>query len=123
MGAKIKRRYLYNMDPRISNAIEFINAHMATKITLMQLSRIMCLSYGYCSVFFKREIGCCLCKYLKKLRIRRARNLLKNASIQIKDVAYSVGYRDAANFSHDFKRIAGLSPANYRKEHYTSRAK
>ncbi len=44
--------------------------------------------------------------------------LLKNQDIRTLDVAYAVGYKDPSNFSRAFRRIAGVSPKEYREQLY-----
>lgn len=53
-------------------------------------------------------------KYLIKLRIQRACQMLAWEEFSIKEIAFSVGYPNALNFSTEFKRITGCPPSQYR---------
>lgn len=50
-------------------------------------------------------------------QFERAVELLKDPQVRTIDIAYSVGYRDPSNFARAFRRIAGVSPKEYRMQH------
>lgn len=58
------------------------------------------------------------CSYQQLLtgeRMRRAKTLLAESSIPVTDIALTLGYSEAANFSKAFKKFTKMSPASYRK--------
>ena len=103
------------MDRRINQALKSLDENLDKKLTLKSVSEIFNLSGGYFSGLFKKEIGVCFSNYLTQLRIDKAKVLLKETSLSVKEVSYAVGYRCVSNFDHDFKRLVGLSPLEYRK--------
>jgi AraC-like DNA-binding protein len=60
------------------------------------------------------EIGTSFASVLAQARYQVAAHLLADPKRQIIDVAYAAGYSDPSNFSRAFRRIAGLSPTEYR---------
>lgn len=56
-------------------------------------------------------------KYVRSLKIERAKNLLKESPKEIKEIAYETGYRSLTHFYRDFKSLVGKSPSGYRKEY------
>lgn len=66
---------------------------------------------------FKRECGMSLSKYLLFYRIEQAREMLCHTNLSVKNIAYSVGFRDQLYFSRFFSKINGLSPLAYRKQY------
>ena len=50
----------------------------------------------------------------KKVRLERARDLLASTTMNLSQIADSLGYADAANFTRAFKRWTGLSPSHFR---------
>ena len=54
--------------------------------------------------------------YLNQIRIDRARELLENPGIKIKDIANMVGFEDEKYFSRQFHKNTGMSPNEYRSQ-------
>ncbi len=52
---------------------------------------------------------------LAQIRFEMASRLLKDKNTQIQEIAYILGYNDASHFARAFRRIAGISPSEYRK--------
>jgi AraC-like DNA-binding protein len=53
---------------------------------------------------------------VKDIRTNRAKDLLKNPTFSIEDIADRAGFSDAVSFSHAFKQWTSLSPGQWRKE-------
>ena len=64
---------------------------------------------------FKAATGSTLIEYLQNLRIEQAKQLLESGDLPIEEVSEAVGYMDVSFFRRLFKRLAGLSPAQYRR--------
>ena len=54
-------------------------------------------------------------RLMDKVRYELALSLLNNPDISLIDISYSVGFKDPANFSHSFRRWAGMSPSQFRQ--------
>ena len=54
-------------------------------------------------------------RYVSKMRLDRAKILLKTTALPIADVAVAAGYRDLFHFSRRFKEQTGYSPSDYRR--------
>jgi len=104
------------MDHRINQALKFIDENLDEKLRLKNLSHRFNVSAVYFSDLFKKEIGVCFSKYMIRLRIAKAKLLLKETSLSIKQVSHSVGYRNVSNFDHYFRKFVGSSPQEYRKQ-------
>src|SRR5215213_9013518 len=63
---------------------------------------------------FKSDIGMPPIRYLRLLRMERAKNLLESSFLSVKEIAYRVGLNDESHFVRDFKSTYGSSPALYR---------
>jgi len=70
----------------------------------------------YMSKLFKNEVGENFSDYLTKLRMEKAKELLKNVTIKVYEVSSMVGYADTSHFSRKFKSYTGLSPVQYKNE-------
>ena len=60
-------------------------------------------------------------RYLRLLRMDRAKNLLESSFLSVKEIAFQVGLNDESHFVRDFKSTYGFSPALYRS-HFKNRA-
>ena len=67
------------------------------------------------STMFKRTAGQTLRSYVAATHIARAKILLDDADLLIKQVAYGSGFRSAAAFGDAFRRATGLTPQQYRQ--------
>jgi transcriptional regulator GlxA family with amidase domain len=65
---------------------------------------------------FKAEIGITPTLYLQRLRLQRAKELLKRHDLSVKEVRAAVGIRSDSYFSHQFKRAYGISPSKSRNQ-------
>ena len=54
-------------------------------------------------------------EYLRRLRVERARQLLADVDLSIKEIAQRCGFDDAYHFSKTFRQIDGLPPTKYRE--------
>ena len=105
------------MDLRIKRALKFIGEKLNTNISLKTITKYCCLGRSRFCELFKREIGIPFKAYLKRRRIEKAKKLLKDDSLSIKEISYKVGYKYIWNFNHDFKEITRLSPSEYRRKY------
>jgi AraC-like DNA-binding protein len=98
-------------DSRIRKAVRYIAGHYAEKISVKQLADESGLSAVYFGYLFKKETGMSLHRYLQKIRIRTAENLLKTGEYQICEAAAECGFADVYHFYHQFKAIRGFPPS------------
>lgn len=59
--------------------------------------------------------GCSFRQLAAQVRHARACRMLDEGQLSISQIASRLGYNDLANFSHAFRRMAGISPASYRQ--------
>ncbi|NGZ74780.1 AraC family transcriptional regulator [Saccharibacillus alkalitolerans] len=83
-------------------------------LTLGRLAAKLKLTPNYLSGLFTAETGHPFTWHLMRIRIDRARRLLKETSLKVHQIARQVGYADQAYFSRCFKSVVGVSPASYR---------
>ena len=106
------------MDPRIRQAINFMNENLNRKVTERELADIAGVSPQHLCALFKNEIGETPVRYLNRLRMEKARELLEGddaPALSIKEIAAKVGCRDLSHFVRDFQQRFGLSPRRYRE--------
>lgn len=121
--------FSFNISKQIQNALQKKNAGLVNKIknyittnlhhaiTLETLSEVVELSPNYISTCFYKETGINFKDYLISARIQKAKELLKNTSGKIYEIAHAVGYEDTRYFSNVFCNIVGCLPSQYRKNY------
>lgn len=70
---------------------------------------------SYLTRLFKDETGRSFVKYVNDVRIREARQLLRETGLTVAEIAIKVGFWDVKYFSRFFRREVGLSPSEYRQ--------
>ena len=63
---------------------------------------------------FKSDVGMPPIRFLRQLRMERAKELLESSFLSVKEIAFQVGLNDESHFVRDFKATYGYSPALYR---------
>ena len=64
---------------------------------------------------FKEQMGMAPTKYIIKLKMDLAKELLETTTLSIKEISLMCGYTDFNFFSRSFKENTGVSPTEYRK--------
>lgn len=99
----------------IRTAKQYIQQHYASPITLEGVCAATGFSVSYFSAMFKKETGEGFAKYLTRVRIDRAKELLQQTGLPVADICAQVGYGDIKHFTQTFKKLTSLSPGQYRK--------
>lgn len=95
--------------------LEYIKDHLHEHLDRSTLANSISISPAYFSVLFKKHTGLTLTDYILKLRLDRAKEILRDSSMKVSDVARIVGFADPYYFTRMFKKEIGLSPREYRK--------
>jgi len=96
---------------------DYIDRNYKKDISAKDVAGILGYSDVYFSKVFKQLFDDNFINYLTKIRIDRAKVLLKDVSFNIKEVGKSVGYANSNYFTKVFKRSIGISPSEYRSKH------
>lgn len=102
------------MDSRVEIALLLIQEHYRDKLTLQRMSREVHLTKEHFSRLFRAETGCSPAKYLKVWRMKKAKDLVENTLLSVKEITHEVGVNDESHFVRDFKHAYGLSPRQLR---------
>ena len=97
----------------IREAIAYMKAHYAEKITLGTVANQASFNPEYFSRMFMKETGLNFVTYLNNLRMRRAVELLERTDKKIYEIAEQVGYSSVSYFSTAFKKTFGQNPNEY----------
>lgn len=98
----------------IDRICQYIEEHLGEDVSLVHLAEVHFFNPSYLSRLFKQERGINLSEYIEKCRIRRAKELLRDGDLKVREVALLVGYDAAHSFTRFFKKTTGLTPQEYR---------
>nr|WP_255570435.1 AraC family transcriptional regulator [Cohnella sp. CFH 77786] len=95
-------------------AARWMEAQLAGNVSIARMARELGYHRTHLTKLFRSEMGMAPIRYLQKLRMDRAKLLLREA-LTVEEVAASVGYPDALYFSKAFKKWFGCTPTDYRR--------
>lgn len=98
--------------------ITYINSHAGEILKVSDLARKANLSLTRFIRLFAAVTGETPNQYISKVRINSAKVLLETTKKPIIEIVSETGFFDQPHFSRTFKRITGLTPAKYRKQHW-----
>ncbi|HLL70236.1 MAG TPA: helix-turn-helix domain-containing protein [Pyrinomonadaceae bacterium] len=105
------------MDVRVQNVLALMRRDLRAKLTLNDMARAVNLtSFHFCHLF-KAETGRSPAKYLKAVRLERARELLETTFLSVKEIRALVGLNDESHFARDFRTTYGVTPQQHREHH------
>jgi transcriptional regulator GlxA family with amidase domain len=105
------------MDQRVQKAIRLMQENLSRKLIPGEIAAAVNLSLAHLRYLFKTETGQSPAQYLRSLRMQEAERLLKTTFLSVKEVMHRIGVRDESHFTRDFKKIYGMTPAQYGTRH------
>ncbi len=99
----------------VAQSINFMLENVTKKLKLEEIASETSLSASHYSRLFLNRTGHSPIDYFIQLKIQRACRLLDNPGWMIADVAREMGFDDQFYFSRVFRKVMGMSPAEYRK--------
>jgi transcriptional regulator GlxA family with amidase domain len=103
---------------RLNAVFEYIDNHLSEKLTLKNVAEIAHFSTSHFDRIFKKYTNSSFYHYLKRIRVKRAENLLLNPELSITAVALDAGFESIATFNRAFKEIKRCTPSEYKKLYY-----
>lgn len=105
------------MDPRVRRLTSHLLANSEKHVCLRDMARWVNLSNSRLAHLFRRDAGISAMRFLKTVRLHRARQLLETTFLSVKQVMAQVGFNDPSHFVREFEEMFGESPKKYRKRH------
>lgn len=102
-------------DKRLLEITNYIYANYKT-VTLDDLAEQFFLSKPYLSKYIKEKSGMTFGDILKKVRMKKARAMLKSSNATVESIAESVGYQNVEHFNRIFKKMYEMTPVQYRNQ-------
>lgn len=116
LKASVRALHHNSTHPAILNAIEYMEEHIADKLSIRQVSDIVGYHPTYFSNLFKQETGLSYSDFLTALRIQHAKDLLRRSTSSLQEIADLCGFNDLSYFSNKFKHATGITPSQWRSQ-------
>ncbi|WP_166245485.1 response regulator transcription factor [Paenibacillus turpanensis] len=95
---------------------EYIDRHYYQDISIPFFCEKYYVSKEHLLRLFKQKFGCGIHEYIQRVRMSKAKELLRDPHVKVSAVCELVGYRDNNYFSKAFKKYFGESPNEYRSQ-------
>lgn len=104
--------------PIVRHVQDIIDRSYSKPLTVDDIAKEVYLSPNYVRTIFKEKTGRTILEAITEKRMDRAVRLLADPSLKVHDIAASVGYENVSYFCSVFHKHTGLTPNQYRKQHY-----
>ena len=102
-------------DARMIEIMNYVQANYID-ITLDDLAEKFFLSKPYLSKYIKEKFGMTFGDLVKKIRMKKAKALLKSSNMTVENIAMSVGYQNVEHFNRLFKKAYDMTPMQFRNQ-------
>ena len=102
-------------DARMIEIMNYVQANYID-ITLDDLAENFFLSKPYLSKYIKEKSGMTFGDLVKKIRMKKAKALLKSSNMTVENIALSVGYQNVEHFNRMFKKAYNMTPMQFRNQ-------
>ncbi|MGI6463017.1 MAG: response regulator transcription factor [Candidatus Scatomorpha sp.] len=103
-------------NPQVQEACLYILNNPDGKTDIGDIAKHLFTNRKYLSALMKRETGKSAIKYITHVKMERARNLLMDSDMNIGELAELLGFENADYFSKVFRKSAGVSPREFRRQ-------
>ncbi len=102
----------------VLKAKRLIDHAFAEKFDLCAISDQLFVNRSYLCRVFKKETGMTLLEYCNKKRCEYAKSLLTQSELCVAYIAVQSGFSNSSQFCHLFKKMAGKTPCQYRRDYF-----
>ncbi len=110
----------YQKEQHASNYVvyqieQYIQTHYMEDLSLTELADLAYLNPNYLSNIFSSVTGSTLNKYIKQIRMEKAKELLLHTNMKITDISQAVGFHNSSYFCKSFQQFFNTSPDRFRQ--------
>lgn len=98
----------------LARAIEHMEEHLDQPLSREKIAAVAGLSPSHFSHLMREKAGCSFTELLTRMRVDRARTLLRQESTPLADIALQCGFADQSYFTRVFRKLTGQTPGGYR---------
>ena len=93
---------------------DYLSEFYSNKFSLSEVANYSCMSQYHFSRVFTKTFGETPNKFVTRLRVKKAKNLLITKNFSVSKICEIVGYSSVSSFSSRFSKEVGMSPSQYR---------
>lgn len=101
----------------LKQSIKYINENITEKIKISDLAKQTRWESQHYNRLFKQYMDSTPYKYIIDKKIEKAKTLLIETTIPVRQVSFDMGFKSHSNFCSIFKKATGKTPENFRKWH------
>lgn len=105
-------------DVHFTKILEWTRLHAAEALTVAEIAERFNYNKDYLSRLFKQNTSAGPLEFIHSVRIGKAKELLSRTSLSIKEIAAEAGYPDEKYFMRMFKKMANLTPSQFRNAYH-----
>jgi transcriptional regulator GlxA family with amidase domain len=102
-------------DARLAQALELMESHPGEPLTRTETARRIGLSARQLDRLFAGKLGQSYAGHYRRIRLERARDLLRQSAVPITEIALGCGFSSASHFSRAYREAFGVTPASERR--------
>ncbi len=99
----------------LERVIDYMKANLTQDLSILDLATLTSMSESHFSRSFKQSVGITPYQYLMQQRVERAKQLLKQQTISISDIALDCGFANQTHLTKVFRQMTGMTPKAYQK--------
>ena len=104
-----------HVQARVEEVRTYLEANMTHDVDMISVAQQVALSPFYMTRIFKAQYGVPPYRYLIRLRINCASELLRDSVLSVTQICHRVGFNSLSHFITTFRRHVGMSPTQYRR--------
>lgn len=109
-------RSLLPLHPAVETARLAMDSHPSEPWRLEALAAMAGVSPNHLATLFAREVGLAPHAYLIRVRVAKAKELLRDTDLTVTRIAHDLGFHSSQHFARTFRRIVGQTPSAFRGE-------
>ncbi len=100
-------------DSRFDEICHYMEFRICDHLTVADLSKHFSVSRSMLQALFHEKTGSGIMEYFVKMKIKRAKEIIRDGNMNLTEIAYYLSYSSLPCFSKQFKKVTGMSPMAY----------
>jgi hypothetical protein len=101
--------------PVMKQITEYVDSHLSSRFCLADTSAIVGCSPSHFARKFHRSVGMSLGRFINRRRLAAAMAMLRDDSVPLPQIAFSLGFSSQSHFTRLFSELVGMPPLKFRK--------